>query len=387
VLKKMKNCRKIFTDNFLLDKQLAQRKLTKQQYNKQLEQLELDRLGKLAVIVREGYVKTKKELEESYANGLISKSAFDEQMLLLEQNYITKRVDIVKQGNDLVLTEIDNNNQAIEDRFNFIIKGYDDKLTYLQLKAEALSIYSKDYFDNQREQIGVELEKDIALLNKSREDEMLANIGNYEVQAQIAQKYDDLITARKEANAKRRKEIGKEELAAYGQLASAALGAITSVIDAVASKYDEEAKTSKEAFEKRKKLQVASAYMSAASGIINILTQPSVIPSPGDWILKGVNAVALGIATASNIKKIKATTFEGGGDSGSTTVPAFSQPSIPVPNVGQSQSQTGTLANIVNSAIQRDNSKERPIKAYVTQNDIRTEEQLNRRIRTSARLG
>jgi hypothetical protein len=72
---------------------------------------------------------------------------------------------------------------------------------------------------------------------------------------------------------------------------------------------DEEAKTSEEAFEKRKKLQKATALLSAASGLVQILTQPSVLPSPFDWIVKGINAVALGIATAVNIKKIDAVKF------------------------------------------------------------------------------
>ena len=64
--------------------------------------------------------------------------------------------------------------------------------------------------------------------------------------------------------------------------------------------------------------------MSAASGLVQILTQPSTLPSPFDWIVKGVNAVALGIATATNIKKIEQTQFSaptGGGGSNASTAP------------------------------------------------------------------
>jgi hypothetical protein len=52
--------------------------------------------------------------------------------------------------------------------------------------------------------------------------------------------------------------------------------------------------------------------MSAASGIIQILSQPSTLPSPFDWIVKGLNAAALGIATGIQIKNIDNTKFEGG---------------------------------------------------------------------------
>ena len=56
--------------------------------------------------------------------------------------------------------------------------------------------------------------------------------------------------------------------------------------------------------------------MSAASGIIQILTQPSTLPSPFDWITKGINAVALGVTTGVQIANIKKTQFEGDGGGG-----------------------------------------------------------------------
>jgi hypothetical protein len=109
-----------------------------------------------------------------------------------------------------------------------------------------------------------------------------------------------------------------------GQTISATIDAVASLGNAIASSYDEEAKTSKSAFEKRKKLQVATSLMSAASGLIQILTQPSTLPSPFDWITKGINAAALAIATGVNISKIKAVKFEApdGGDQTSASAAA-----------------------------------------------------------------
>jgi len=116
-----------------------------------------------------------------------------------------------------------------------------------------------------------------------------------------------------------RKQNRQAEVASIGRTISASIDALGALTNALAGSLEEEAKTSKSAFEKRKKLQVATAVMSAASGLVQILTQPSTLLSPFDWIVKGVNAAALGIATATNIKKIKATQFEGGGDTASAT--------------------------------------------------------------------
>ena len=92
---------------------------------------------------------------------------------------------------------------------------------------------------------------------------------------------------------------------------SQTLDALATIGNAIASGLDDEAKKSKKAFEERKKLQKATALLSAASGIIQILTQPSTLPSPFDWIVKAANAVALGVSTAIQIKKIDQTKFEG----------------------------------------------------------------------------
>jgi hypothetical protein len=59
--------------------------------------------------------------------------------------------------------------------------------------------------------------------------------------------------------------------------------------------------------------------MSAASGVIQILTQPSTLPSPFDWIVKGINAAALLVATKVNTDTIKNTKFQGGGSTATST--------------------------------------------------------------------
>jgi hypothetical protein len=110
--------------------------------------------------------------------------------------------------------------------------------------------------------------------------------------------------------AQQRIQLKQDELAATGKIISETIDSIANLTNVLASSYDKEAETSEKAFNQRKKLQKATALMSAASGIIQILTQPSTLPSPFDFIVKGINAAALGISTAVQIKNIDKTTFQ-----------------------------------------------------------------------------
>jgi hypothetical protein len=85
--------------------------------------------------------------------------------------------------------------------------------------------------------------------------------------------------------------------------------------------------------------------------------------------------------------KSAANTGGGAGAQGGGATPAFTTPTIGAPQIGPTASQQGQLAGIVAGALDRNNSQGRPIRAYVVGNDITTEQQLNRRIRTAARLG
>ena len=252
------------------------------------------------------------------------------------------------------------------------IKEYDDELKFLALKQEGFAKNSQSFFDGQAE-----------ILRVAHDKEVFEAKGNAEKLLDIERKYQQS-----------KKELKQQEVAAIGQVISATISSFAAVTGAVASGYDEEAKTSKAAFEKRKKLQKATAILSAASGIIQILTQPSTLPSPIDFIVKGANAIALGIATGIQIKQIDKTQFEGasssgGGDSISNTpaTPSFSVPTIGAPQIGATSAQEGTIAGIAAGTIAGNNSKNRPLRAYVVGNDITTEQQFQRRISAAARLG
>jgi hypothetical protein len=171
------------------------------------------------------------------------------------------------------------------------LKKLDDELKFLQIKGEALMQGTKAFYENQR-----------AILKAAEERELADTTLTEEQKTIIKEKY-----------VQARKKLAEQEFAANAQVVSQTLDAVAKLSGAIASSYDEEAKTSKDAFEKRKKLQVATALMSAASGVIQILTQPSTLPSPFDWIVKGINAAALAVTTGVQISNIKKTKFDGGG--------------------------------------------------------------------------
>lgn len=172
------------------------------------------------------------------------------------------------------------------------VKALDDQLQFIDLQFQSIRQGTEEYFALREEQLKTQQQKELEGVEKGSKEELA-----------ILKKYSEL-----------KKQLRQEETQAIGQTISATLDAFTSLGNAIASTYDEEAKTSEEAFNKRKKLQKATALISAASGIVQILTQPSTLPSPIDFIVKTANALALGIATKAQIDKINATSFEAPSD-------------------------------------------------------------------------
>lgn len=230
--------------------------------------------------LKKGYDNTKADLDKALEEKKISQEQYDQAILNLKQTLTNS----IKKIDD------DNIKKEEDDR----LRKLDAELKFLQIKGETLRQGTKEFYDNQR-----------AILKASEERELADTTLTEEQKTLIKQKYVD-----------QRKKLSEQEFASNVQLVTQTLDSVAKLTSAIASSYDEEAKTSKKAFEKRKKLQIATALMSAASGLIQILTQPSTLPSPFDWITKGINAAALAVSTGVQIAKIKKTQFEGGGGDG-----------------------------------------------------------------------
>ena len=249
--------------------------------------------------IKDDTARNKEERTNKYNNELTELEK-DKNFILLSE---TEKAEVRKN----LKIALNNDLQAIDDKAKETAKekeqkGFDDRLRLLELQSQGLYAGTQAYFDNRQTLLDTAMAKELAAVEKGGADELA-----------IKSKY-----------AKLQKQLDDEKIAATGKVISATLDSFAAVGNALASSYDEEAKTSEEAFNKRKKLQKATALMSAASGLVQILTQPSTLPSPFDWIVKGINAVALGIATATNIKKIEQTQFSaptGGGGGNTSTAP------------------------------------------------------------------
>jgi hypothetical protein len=178
----------------------------------------------------------------------------------------------------------------------------------LELQGQSLINGTRSYFENRR-----------AILDETEKQELATLKLQLDTDKLTREEYQKQVTATEQKYVGLRQETKKQEIAAIGRTISATIDAFAGLTGAIASLYEDEAKTSEKAFEQRKKLQIATAVMSAASGLVQILTQPSTLPSPADVIVKTANALALGIATKINIDKIKATKFESPGGGGGTT--------------------------------------------------------------------
>ena len=137
-------------------------------------------------------------------------------------------------------------------------------------------------------------------------------------------------------------------------------------------------------------LTLIDTYQSATAAYKAVVGIPVVGPTLAP--IAAAAAIAAGLASVKKIVSTKVPSAKGSGQaagasSGGASTPAFSQPTIAAPQIGATANQQGQLAGIVAGALDRNNSEGRPIRAYVVGNDVTTEQQLQRRIRTAARLG
>ena len=227
--------------------------------------------------------------------------------IIIEKAKIAQR--LISENADRDLAAIDK--EAAKDREATLMKQLDNELRILELRGQVLNQKTQAYFRNQTELLEKTYEKE-KLLQEQNFAELLDKAkDDAEEYEKIEKQKAEVLLGIEKKYQEDKKNLKQQEIAAYGEVASATINSFAAITGALAAGYDEEAKTSKKAFEQRKKLQIATALMSAASGVIQILTQPSTLPSPFDWIVKVANAAALGITTAINIANIKKTKFEG----------------------------------------------------------------------------
>ena len=210
---------------------------------------------------------------------------------------------------------------------------------------------------------GVEkYQKELDDLKLKYEEEYNLLAENLEAQALLQQKYADDVaavhqkvaedsnTALEEQYAKVQDRIGKAN-----QLASFA----TSMLDSFADAQD---KTTKEGFEKSKKMQVASATIQMLQGIATAISGAFTTKTgPWDIILAAAQAASIAVAGGIQINKIKQQKFDGGSTS-------ISAPTVNMPTAADIANSSLNTREIISDSEAQSNLE--ATKVYVTESDI-----------------
>lgn len=151
---------------------------------------------------------------------------------------------------------------------------------------------------------------------------------------------------------------GKTGWQSYAQVAAAGLQAVGTLLNNISNEQDT---STKEGFEKQKKLQISATVMNMLSGIMAAWTSSMALPAPASFIAGAIQTVATAALGAAQIAKIKSTRFGQGGSGGSSATPS-----------------TGAVSNMImppvqySSAIQGASTEGaiKDTKVYVTETDI-----------------
>jgi len=286
---------------------------------------------------------------------------------------------------------------ALEDKASQEI--FDRKLKALQVENEGLVKGTQSYFDTKREIVNVSEQNELNDLRISLNQKNLTTEEFERQRANIIAKY-----------AQQRKDIGLEELNAYLGYTTAILGAINGIFSMASDNLkleqdrdianakgnkDKIEEIKKKGFEDNKKIQIAQAIIGTLQSAVQSFQSLSVIPIVGPALGAAAAAAAL-VFGYKQVALIKQQTYQSdssssgatsGAGTSSVSSPAFATPTIGAPQIGPTGAQTGVIAGTVAGAIGANQSSSQPLRAYVVGNDITTEMQLQRRLRTMARLG
>lgn len=270
---------------------------TKKEFDRKIEDLEI-------AAIADKEEREKKQREKDVQRKLEDLEEDVEFIKLSETRKAEIRANIIAAGKN-VENDIDNKTKQDE---------LDREIKYLQIKGEVMREGTKEFYANR-----------LAILKASEKKELENTELTEKERTAIEQKYRFL-----------REQNAKDEVRAKIQGYSQLFDAIAAVSNALASAYDEEAKKSKEAFEKRKKFQIATAIMSGAAAILNVLAAPPLGNVVVDAIAKGLRILAVGIQTGVQIAQIKKTTFEGSGGASASSA-------APQANLGQNYEKGGMI--------------------------------------------
>ena len=296
---------------------------------------------------------------ESYYNellGLYSKTYGEESLeykkILTEK--LTSLRDFITNEEQAI---IDSNNKKLEEerkRAEEELKIAEQREKDKQKLIESLDGYGLT---------GVEkYQKELDDLKLKYEEEYNLLAENLEAQALLQQKYADDVAAvhqkvAEDSNAALEEQYVRvqDRIGKANQLASFA----TSMLDSFADAQD---KTTKEGFEKSKKMQVASATIQMLQGIATAISGAFTTKTgPWDIILAAAQAASIAVAGGVQINKIKQQKFDGGSTS-------ISAPTVNMPTAADIANSSLNTREIISDSEAQSNLE--ATKVYVTESDI-----------------
>lgn len=210
---------------------------------------------------------------------------------------------------------------------------------------------------------GVEkYQKELDDLKLKYEEEYNLLEGNIEAQTLLQQKYADDVAAinqkvAEDSDAALEEQYAKvqDNIGKANQLASFA----TSMLDSFADAQD---KTTKEGFEKSKKMQIASATIQMLQGIATAISGTFTTKTgPWDIILAAAQAASIAVSGGIQINKIKQQKFDGGSTS-------ISAPTVNMPTAADIANSSLNTREIISDSEAQSNLE--ATKVYVTESDI-----------------
>lgn len=337
-----------------------------------------------------------KSLDEFLKSVGINKEATEkslrEQLTFQEQAIFSAETDVIAIKNTSNKKQVDDTKKKIEeqieaerqrlinlqeqenDYFAQLEKAendfFDSKLSKRDKELQDVNDYYFDLIERANQFItdSAQLEETRQLLLEAQREQQLEINSRYdqlEADAKIAedQRVKD---AQDKADAEAKaKQDAKFKSAQNFAKASIDLAQTVFTITNKLGKQDEESRTkrAKRQFELSKTLSIAEATISTINGVVNALSEKSILPAPFSTILRASNAIAIAAAGAANVAKIASQSFEGGGGGADTSLgggdvsASLGSLSSAEPQVNPVQSGS-TLLN------------QEPQKVYVVESDI-----------------
>lgn len=312
-----------------------------------------------------------KGLKDSYTQReSLVKDYINKEKLLLLQRLQNAEITQEEYNKALRQIEVNANIQRLEQATAFMqeLKGIEDEnITstgeYASLMSDTLgniTAATEEQIESQKALIDEQAQAIVATLDIAQQTfSELASIGDG-VSSQWANsigRVSQLVTTVSDTL-----KNGEKGWKSYGKIASASLNLVSSVLGALA---DEQDTSTREGFEKQKKLQIGQATMSMLSGIIAAWTSAMALPAPASFIIGAIETAATAALGGVQIAQIAKQKFDGGGSSGSTSATSAtpSSSAISTLNVPVQYTQDVQGASIEESIGNQ--------KVYVTEGDIK----------------